>query len=97
MAAWPPANPVPLQREKNPPSPPFTKGGVGGFESYFLPNKIRPPTIAFLYHGLFLVSTKERRKRHLCLFILSSMLFLLPKSPPNEYIYISSKSECLAF
>jgi hypothetical protein len=31
MAAWPPA------KDENPPSPPFdNKGGLGGFESYFL-------------------------------------------------------------
>jgi len=24
----------------NPPSPPFSKGGLGGFESYFLSNRL---------------------------------------------------------
>ena len=36
MTASLPEDPVPLQREKNPPSPTFRKGGFGGFESYFL-------------------------------------------------------------
>ena len=34
MAAWPPANPA--LAGKIPPSPPFCKGGLGGFEGYFL-------------------------------------------------------------
>ena len=36
MAAWPPANPA--LAGKIPPRPPFRKGGMGGFGSYFLPN-----------------------------------------------------------
>jgi len=37
MAAWPPADLA--LAGKIPPPPPFVKGGLGGFESYFLANE----------------------------------------------------------